>query len=76
MYIQDHMKNGLVLSPVKTIDMACGIADVLSILHDYRIAHRDIKSANIMAFFFVIFFLHVFLTVLNKVRSRFPSQAW
>jgi serine/threonine protein kinase len=43
-----QMNNGLVLGPVKMIELAFGIADVLSVLHDSAIVHRDIKSGNIM----------------------------
>lgn len=46
---QEHLANGLVLNPLKLIDLAWKIADSLSVLHDSAIAHRDIKPANIMA---------------------------
>jgi hypothetical protein len=32
-----QMNNGLVLGPVKMLELACGIADVLSVLHDSQI---------------------------------------
>jgi len=39
---------GLQLPPMTIIDLACGVAEVISILHSKNIAHRDIKSANVM----------------------------
>jgi serine/threonine protein kinase len=56
---QSHIKNGIVLSPVKMIEIACGLANILSILHDSCIAHRDIKSANVMVFSFTKFVFFV-----------------
>ena len=44
----EQMTNGLILDPIRMIDMASGVADILSILHDSGIAHRDIKCTNIM----------------------------
>eukprot|EP00026_Physarum_polycephalum_P002935 Phypoly_transcript_02944.p1 GENE.Phypoly_transcript_02944~~Phypoly_transcript_02944.p1 ORF type:complete len:478 (+),score=65.58 Phypoly_transcript_02944:1111-2544(+) len=46
--LHDRMRSGLILSPIKTIEIAWGVADILSHLHESGIAHRDIKSANIM----------------------------
>jgi serine/threonine protein kinase len=47
---QEFMNKGYHISTMQTIEIACGIADALSGLHNSFIAHRDVKSANIMVF--------------------------
>lgn len=47
-------KEKVVLSAVQSIEYAYSLANALSVLHAKKIAHRDIKCANIMVS--IIFF--------------------
>lgn len=46
-----YFKNKMILSGMQSIDFACSLAHAINTLHAKRIAHRDIKSANIMVLF-------------------------
>lgn len=42
------LKNKVVLSAMQSIEYAVSLANVINVLHAKKIAHRDIKSGNIM----------------------------
>lgn len=44
-------KGAMVLSEVQCIDYAISLASALNALHNKKIAHRDIKSANVMVWY-------------------------
>lgn len=53
-----NFKNAMVLTESQSIDYAFLLANALSALHDKKIVHRDIKSANVMVSIQILYELH------------------